>query len=357
MRPRVKLTLIRVALLLSMTLLLFGGVLGVDLYLHQRYEKAAGLNRRGYRGPMLGRKQEGERRVAVLGGSTAFGYGVTWQAAIPAVLEQKLKSRSDAGRTYRVVNLAYNNEGAYSFKHTLRDYAELGYDVVVLYTGYNDLDLDRDNTRVYRHESPIFRLTGYVPIFPLVFREKAMVLRYGGDLEAAYRGEKTVFTPNRGERISAAALETVANVAQSLERQLGRLTGDEPVDAASMERRLSRLTGDEPVDSGSAEPTCDDWEFYCDQVSLAVDAVLAQESRVVVVTQPHIADSHVVQQQALKNMLEATHGRNADVRHVDLGEAVSLDDVELAWDGMHLTAAGNDIIATELVDPVIAMLR
>ena len=68
-----------------MTLLL----LGVDLFLHKRAERSAGLNRWGYRGPIVGSKQPGETRIAVLGGSTAFGYGVPWFEAAPAVLEQR----------------------------------------------------------------------------------------------------------------------------------------------------------------------------------------------------------------------------------------------------------------------------
>jgi len=55
----------------------------VDLYLHKRTERSAGLNRWGYRGVVAGRKRPGEIRVAVLGGSTVFGYGVTWESGVP----------------------------------------------------------------------------------------------------------------------------------------------------------------------------------------------------------------------------------------------------------------------------------
>jgi hypothetical protein len=55
----------------------------VDLYLHHRASRSAGLNLWGYRGPVVGRKQPGETRIAVLGGSTAFGYGVTWSRRFP----------------------------------------------------------------------------------------------------------------------------------------------------------------------------------------------------------------------------------------------------------------------------------
>src|SRR5262249_51743368 len=144
----------------------------VDMYLHTRYERSAGFNLWGYRGPSVGSKKPAEYRVAVLGGSAAYGYGVNAEEAIPAVLERPLRRRA-LSATFTVVNLGYNNEGAYSFKTTLNDYAWLRYDLALLYEGYNDLSQMRPNLQVFRHESPVFRLTGYLPIFPIIFREKA----------------------------------------------------------------------------------------------------------------------------------------------------------------------------------------
>jgi lysophospholipase L1-like esterase len=40
-----------------------------------------------------------------------------------------------------------------------------------------------------------------------------------------------------------------------------------------------------------------------------------------------------------------------------LGEVLSLDNLDFAWDGMHLTAAGNDVVATRLVSPVLSMWK
>ena len=67
--------------LAAMTIAAFGSVLlllAADLALHHRAERSAGLNRYGYRGPVVGPKQAGEFRVAMVGGSTVFGYGVAW---------------------------------------------------------------------------------------------------------------------------------------------------------------------------------------------------------------------------------------------------------------------------------------
>jgi len=314
----------------------------IDVYLHSRYERSAGLNVWGYRGPVVGKKQAGEQRVVVLGGSTAFGYGVTWQEAYPALLEDKLNAyrRSrDLGRV-SVVNLGFNNEGAYSYKYTLRDYEYLDYDVALLYAGYNDLG--GENTQVYRHESPIFRLTGYVPMLPMVFREKAMALRYGGNLEAAYRREQTAFVPNRREHATAATLETTASIASSIERQLGRFAKEYEFET-------------------DAEPLCPGkWNFFCRQMHDAVDLALSQGKRVLVVADPLLAqpDSRqrqVEQRAALQGMLQARFP-DPSVRYVDLGDTVDLADVSLAYDTMHLTKPGNDMIAEALVQPALDAL-
>src|SRR5215510_6138825 len=89
--------------------------LGSDLYLHYKH----GVNLWGYRGPALGRKQSGEKRVAVLGGSTAWGYGMKAGQDFPAQLQRLLKnSAAVRSSPISIVNLGYNNEGAYSFAAT-----------------------------------------------------------------------------------------------------------------------------------------------------------------------------------------------------------------------------------------------
>lgn len=158
------------------TVIPVAALLAIDVYLHRKYERTGGFNVWGYRGPTVGRKQPGEYRVVFLGGSTAFGYGVDWNQSIPFVLEGLLNGRRTGNERFSVVNLAYNNESAYSFKFTLADYRSFGYDLVCLYEGYNDLmgDPVGPNTSVFRRDSPIFRLTGYLPIFPSSSRRRRL---------------------------------------------------------------------------------------------------------------------------------------------------------------------------------------
>ena len=59
---------------LFVTVSLLATLLAVDVYLHHRHEMNAGLNIWGDRGPVLEDKQDGERRIAVIGGSTCLLY-------------------------------------------------------------------------------------------------------------------------------------------------------------------------------------------------------------------------------------------------------------------------------------------
>jgi lysophospholipase L1-like esterase len=321
-----------------------GALLAVDLYLHHRLVRSAGLNVWGYRGPAVAAKHPGEIRVLVLGGSTVFGYGVTWDKAFPALLERQLNRTARDERRFTVANLGYHNEGAYSFRFTLADYAALQPDVVVLYEGYNDLmgDGNGGNPQVFRHDSIVFRATGYFPILPLVLREKAMAMRAGGSVDAAYaRDGRTVFKPGLAARATSSALEAAADISDSLERQFARLAG-EPLSARTPSG-----------DSGCAFP----WSMYCRDVAAAVDFALARGWRVVFVAQPlltteHARERHMSQQQAVAAMVRTRYADRRDVRYVDLGSAIDLHDGALAFDGMHLTADGNALVAERLAPEI-----
>jgi hypothetical protein len=318
---------------------------GVDAYLHSRVQYDGGVNVWGYRGPTVGRKGGNEVRVAVFGGSTAFGYGVRWDEAFPYYL-QTLLNRSTFGSRYVVVNLGAPAQGAFGFQYDLADYAYLKFDVAILYEGYNDLgavDLPNAvparravNTLLWRRQSPVFRATGYMPVLPLVFREKAMKLRSGGQLDAAYRG-RVAFKPGLAASASAEALQVAAAIADSLGETIGQLTNDPTL--ASQGGALDTRT----------------WRQYTDSVLTAVHFARAQKVKVIVVTQPYASNTHVAQQRALADALAATFGGDAGVRYVNLGNVINLRDRTIAYDGLHLVALGNERIAEGLVAPVLEM--
>jgi hypothetical protein len=323
------------------------GLLAVDVHLHSKYQTSAGFNVWGYRGPVVGRKQPGEYRVAMLGGSSAFGYGVTWDEAMPAQLERRLAERAHTGRSFRVVNLGYNNEGAYSFTFTLKDYEYLRYDLACLYEGYNDLSGDPNgaNLSVFRHDSPVFRLTGYLPIFPIVFKEKAAAMKAGGDPGALYRdASQTVFRPNLATRAASDVLRTAGEVGQSLERQLGRVTTEPPRGIGAVDQ------------TGCKYP----WGQYCRSISDAIVLALSRHKQVLFITQPYELGAYLrmrqaEQQREAASMIARQFGGNPNVGYVNFGEAIDLSDPSLSFDRMHLTAEGNQRLAAALVEPVMQM--
>jgi hypothetical protein len=330
------------------TLLASVTLLAIDVYLHSKYERSAGFNIWGYRGPSVGGKHRGEYRVVFLGGSAAYGYGVTWDQAIPALLEQRLARVAPSGVSVRVVNLGYNNEGAYSFAFTLRDYDYLDYDLACLYEGYNDLagDPRAPNLAVFRRDSPVFRLTGYMPIFPIVFKEKAAAMLAGGDPGALYRSsekaEKTVFHAPLTTRAVAGVLRTTGEIGQTLEQQLGRVASEPP-------------RGIGPVDAtGCKYP----WGQYCRSIADAIELALSRRRAVLFITQPYLSVSefvrmrHIEQQREAAAMVARRFGQSQRVAYVNLGDLLDLTDASLSFDRMHLTAAGNARVADRLTDSV-----
>ena len=333
-----------VFVILSVVLSFIGataGLLALDLYVHAKFDDYAGTNIWGYRGPVVGTKQTGEHRIVVVGGSTAFGYGVTPTEAFPAVLEELLNQGRDlTDGKVSVVNLAYNNEGAHSFRFTLKDYEYLNYDAVLFYSGYNNLsDL---NMSVFRHNSPVFRLTGYLPLLPVVMQEKALALRYGGDLEAAYLAEKTVFKPNLVDRAAATALETATNISASLERQLAE-----------------RLPESESVftDLGQTAPSCSHWRKYCGEMAEAVKFVLDRDKLALVVTQPYRSERHREQQTLLGAFLHEQFRGAPKLHFANLGPTLNVFDPEITGDTLHLTPSGNRQLAQHLVERVRALFQ
>lgn len=330
-------------------------LVGVDSYLHHRVQNLSGVNVWGYRGAVVGRKQPGETRIVVLGGSTAFGYGLPPSEAFPYYLEQDL-GRARTGRL-SVVNLGAPGQGAYGMRFDLQDYAYLRYDLAILYEGYNDLgphDLpdavphpfdpntpartprEGLNELLWRRQSPVFRATGYMPILPLVFREKAMSMLAGGNLDAAYHG-KTVFKPGLATRATATALLSAAAIADSVGTQLGRLSGKAAID--------------QPVEDALR------WRRYVENMTKAVDEARRRGASVLVVTQPYVSDAHVRQQRALALAIAERSAQDGGVAYVNLGNAVDIRDRRIAYDGLHLVAEANQTIASHLVEPTLRLLN
>jgi hypothetical protein len=318
-----------------------GVLLAADVRLHHRLERSAGVNIWGYRGPTVPRKQSGEHRLVVLGGSTAFGYGVNWNEAFPAQLETELRALSRHNAPVRVVNLGFNAQGAYAFVYGLQAYSTLDYDAAILYEGYNDVN--GPNQFIGRRDSLVFRLVGYYPILSTALQEKAMALRNGGDLNAAYRG-RTVFRPGLASRSTAAALDAAAQIGITLHEQLDRFAKAPPAPKTFAEVRVE--------DVGCAMI----YAHYCAAVDRAIRYLLDHGKKALVVTQPYISDGHRAQQAQLRAMLAARFGGNPSVGYADLGNAIDMEHSRMTYDTMHLTPEGNAAIARQLIAPVAALM-
>jgi lysophospholipase L1-like esterase len=347
MTTRKRLVFAAAAMLMAI-LVGFLALLAADLYFHRRVERAAGVNIWGYRGPRVAKKAPREHRLVVIGGSTAFGYGVSSDQAFPAYLERDLRALATNSAPVSVVNLGFNSQGAYAFRFAEQDYFSLDYDTVILYEGYNDLGL-APNEYVGRHDSPVFRLTGYYPIVHIALDEKAMALRSGGDIDAAYRAKipgeaKTVFRPGLATRATATTLEAAAHVTQTLNEQLDRFA-KQPKATATFE--------DVHVDDLGCSL---EFAHYCASVRDGIRFALDHGKKVLVVTQPYIDDRHRQQQAELRAMLTAQFSNHPRVVYANLGEAVDVKNPTLSYDGMHLTPAGNLEIAHQLVGPVVELM-
>lgn len=318
------------------------GCIGVvDIWLHAKHARWMGYNVWGYRGRIAPPKRPGEYRIVMLGGSVAYGYSAPPTATIPVQLEDDLEAATHSTR-FSAVNLAYNSEGAYSFAFTLQDYAYLQYDLAILYEGYNDIRDEPPNTQVFRHQSPIFRMTGYLPIFPLIFREKAATMLAGGDVAALYRKQgKAVFRPPWTSRAGAQALMTAASVEAAIEKQLDRASP-----------RVSHS-------DSAAGLGCLHVPHYCESIARAVDVARARGASVLVATQPYMAGEirpiHQQQQSEMAAMLSRRYAGDPRVAYVNLGEVIDLSDDHLSGDGMHPTAEGNARTATALVPAILKM--
>jgi len=267
---------------------------------------------------------------------------VSSDQTIPTYLEPLLQAARQQ-TPVSVVNLGWNSEGAYSFAFTLTDYDYLEYDAAILYSGYNDWML---NNQVYRHQSAIFRATGYLPMLPLVPLADWLRVR-----DLSKRGDQVVFKPNLADRSSSEAAQTALRITQAVERQLGKLVPDST-----------------PA-SAIAPGTCGErWDYYCGSVRRAADYALSQNKQVFVVSEPYATRAtrggpagrivegwqfHVEQQRVLADMLRVVYRDDARVHYVNMGKAVDLADPALCYDGVHLTAAGNRQLAQHLAPEIL----
>lgn len=277
---------------------LISAVLIFDMRAHAAVELADGPNPWGFRGTALF-TAVGGARIAVVGGSAAYAYGVDWPHSFPYYLERGLNQgwRKKYPHSYTdVINLAAVGDGAASYMMTLQDYAYLKPDVVCIYDGYAGLGVTGASGA--RHASAVFTNTGYLPIL--------------GDVLAR---RSPWASPDRA-------------VVDPLLR-----------DGA---------VGDVSCDAGSR-----------DVCSAIVDTVAWGRGRgmaVAVVTPPYISVRHEAQQASLAALLAERFRGDRRVHYINMGRQIDVRDRAQSPDGIHLTARGNQSLSENLVDAMFDVL-
>jgi len=336
---------------------------GMDLYLHNRdFGGRYGLNTLniwGYRGDPAPKPSSDQVRIAVVGGSTAWGYGVPNQDSFPSQL-QKLLKKELAPIKPILLNLAFNNEGAFGYWANLEDYNDLDYELAILYTGVNDSG--GANYLQWRRTSFIFRSTGYLPILPEILRTQIGNFQAGRGTSGP-EDPRIIFDPKFSENLQKKiAREKLDDYLKIPREEPGVQNGSKSKSTtkdfqkdSSPQHGYSPKT-DENTDVFAAIPDislCSDrWNFYCNQIKKSIDFMIGQGKRVLIVGEPLLSEAQAEQQMDLRMFLEKYYQNDPRILYADLGLAVDVSDSQIAFDGMHLTAEGNRQIATLLINPI-----
>ncbi len=289
---------------IQMVVLAALGVIALDLYAHKHLENVGGVNMWGYRGPVAHAKRPREVRIAVVGGTRAFGWGLTASGTTASSMNTRMMLVIDRPGTEPpplvILNLGRPGDRVADYPATIAHYAPLQVDFICLYD-----DLGAGDVRPNWIDSGVFALTGYMPMLPLALHEKGLAFRFGSVIQG-YAG-----TPASPERPAFA-------------RAAGAVLEGAGDGLASIDRGIARIAGRHPAAHAAAT--------YADQLQAAIDAAHRSARGVIVVLGP--AES--VEQRENRAAVEGIKSQcaaNRWCRFVDLGGVAKLLDPELRVDG------------------------
>jgi hypothetical protein len=276
------------------------GIVVADVRAHKRVEEGQGVNARGFRGTLTIHKASPERRVAIVGGTAAYGFAVDWRTSLGPALQNRLqqgwREKYRRGELITVLNLAELGAGAASYAGTLRRYSYLAPDVICVYDGYASPE---SVAPLGRDRSFVFRRVGYLPI-----------------LDDLMRGRPIWAVPPSG------------------------------VDPGLQD-------GKDAVNDAAYDPSCEgSSSAYCAAMMETVSWGLTEGMPVVVVTPPYVSARHRRQQESLAAALARRFGSSPRVQYVAVGGSADLANRELTRDGVNLNAAGYEAVADRIVDAV-----
>ncbi len=328
--------------------------LALDVYAHKRVEDLGGVNIWGYRGPVAHQRQLNEIRVAVVGGTRAFGWGGPASALVSEIRRLIMLTTDRPGAEVRpVVAINLGRLGALpdSYQETIEHFSYLQPDYLCL---YDDLGVRGGSST--QDTSGVFALTGYAPALPLVLREKGMVWRLG-DVQRGYASAESQRKAGTFVlwRAAGSTLEAVADTLSAADRAVlamlpprgVRLQPDRSV-------RSVRLQADRPERSVrlQADPV-----GYADLMMAAIDMAHRHARGVVVVVSPAETGEQAGNLRALKARLDGTLGSAPWLRFVDLGGEAALSvDGELRLDGWNYASAGIALVANRIAPALLSLI-
>ena len=307
--------------------------LALDMYAHKRVEELGGVNIWGYRGPVARQRQSNEIRVAVVGGTRAFGWGAPASALVSEIRRVIMLTTDRPGAGVRpvvAINLGRLGGLPDSYSETIEHFSYLQPDYICL---YDDLGVRGGSST--QDASGVFALTGYAPALPLVLREKGMIWRRGG-VARGYAPAGSLRDPgiSRLRRAAGVTLEAVGDAMAAADRA---------VLAMFPRNRFVRLQAD-PVE-------------YANAMMAAIEAAHRHARGVVVVVSPAETAEQAGNLRALKNRLDGALGSAPWLRIVDLGGESALSaDQALRLDGWNYASAGIALVANRIAPALLSLI-
>jgi hypothetical protein len=304
----------------------------LDVYAHQRVQSLGGVNVWGYRGPVAHARAASEIRIAIVGGTRAFGWGQPGTGLTTELRRQIMLTTDRPGAELRpivVVNLGRLGAMPESYPATLDHYAYLQPDYVCIYD-----DLGVAGSRA-NEPSAVFALTGYSPALPLVLREKGLVWRFG-DIKRGYAAARSdvVATGSFIRRAGGAILEGAGTALGAADRMLARIVTSSASDASRQ------------IDSAS----------YVQSMTTAIDESHRRARGVVVVLSPAEKPEQVANARALDSRLKGELGSAAWLRIVDLGREAALSRADSRVDGWNFGGAATALVAERIAPAILSLI-
>ena len=338
-------------------------IVALDIYAHGRVEAYGGVNLWGYRGPVAHQRQPNEIRVAVVGGTRAFGWGLPASALVAEIRRVIMLTTDRPGAELRpvvVINLGRPGALPDAYPETIEHYAYLRPDYICL---YDDLGVSGGSAiSGTSGTSAVFELTGYAPALPLALREKGLVWRFGdvqngyvqngyvrsGYVPAGMRdagGTLVVRTPIM-RRTAGLLLQTIGDTLDTSDRVAARLLGPR----RGLPDRRDAL--EDPAGDTAGFAT-----HYADAMMKAIDAARSAARGVVVVLSPSESARQTANRRALDARLGPVAGAARWLRVVDLGADARLAaDGLLRLDGWNYASDGAALVANKIAPALLSLI-